>query len=163
MPNDSKMILYAEDDENDVYLMERAFEKLGLEFPLRNVADGKLAVAYLDGKPPFSDRKENPLPALLLIDLSMPGKHGLEVLQWVRAHPKLAALPVVVLSSSSQESDINRAYSLGANGFFVKPGDPAELIRVVSALKEHWLNGEKPARRIRVDLPAFRAPIETPD
>jgi CheY-like chemotaxis protein len=156
MSDPNNMILYAEDDENDVFLMERAWEKVGINHPLRNVSDGKLAVAYLDGKPPYSNRIENPLPTLLLIDLSMPGKHGLEILQWVRSHPNLARLPVVVLSSSSQETDIERAYAFGANGFFVKPGDPEELIRIVAALHEHWLNGEEFAKPARVDVAAFR-------
>jgi CheY-like chemotaxis protein len=154
--SDPKTVLYAEDDENDVFLMERAFEKLHIANPLKNVTDGKLALAYLAGNPPYTDRQENPLPCLMLLDLSMPGKHGLDVLQWVRTQPKLTGLPVVVLSSSNQESDIHRAYSLGASGFFVKPGDPEELLRIVAAVREHWLDGKGSPDKKLVDLGAFR-------
>jgi CheY-like chemotaxis protein len=132
-------VLYAEDDENDVLLMERAFDILKIPQPLRTVSDGKMAIAYLSGNAPFSNREENPLPGLLLMDLSMPGKTGLEVLQWVRTQPTFATLPAVVLTSSNQESDIHRAYLLGANGFLIKPGDPDELLRMVKGLQRYWL------------------------
>src|SRR5436853_7461348 len=95
-----KPVLYAEDDENDLFFMARAFEKLNIAHPLRTVDDGKLAVAYLAGTKPFENRKENPLPCLLLLDLSMPGKSGLEVLKWLKSEPPLAELPVIVLTSS---------------------------------------------------------------
>src|SRR5436853_7281216 len=124
-------ILYAEDDENDVFLMERVISKLQIPNPLRVVQDGKLAIAYLAGNPPYEARTENPLPAVLIMDLSMPGKHGLEVLKWVKNQPALMDIPVVVLTSSNQESDIERAYEGGASGYFVKPGDPGELQAIV--------------------------------
>lgn len=137
-------ILYAEDDENDVFLMERAFRKLQIDNPLRLVTDGKQAVAYLAGAPPFADRGANPLPCLVLLDLSMPGKHGLDVLKWIRNTPAHTNLPVVVLSSSNQESDVHRAYLLGANGFLIKPGDPDELLQIMRRVKQYWLMGERP-------------------
>jgi CheY-like chemotaxis protein len=142
-----KPVLYAEDDENDVFLMQRAFGKLQIRNPLRIVVDGKLAVAYLAGTTPYENRVEHPLPCLLLMDLSMPGKHGLEVLKWLKNEPPLAKLPVVVLTSSNQESDIHRAYLLGADGFIIKPGDPAALMRIVQALQEYWLADERPMGR----------------
>jgi CheY-like chemotaxis protein len=139
-----KPVLYAEDDENDVFFMERAFEKLKIPNPLRTVTDGKLAVAYLAGTKPYEDRTEHPLPGLLLLDLSMPGKHGLEVLTWLKGEPHLSSLPVVVMTSSNQESDIHRAYLLGANGFLIKPGDPDELLRIVKGLADYWLGDKRP-------------------
>ena len=135
-------VLYAEDDENDVFLMERAFRKLGISNPLRSVSDGKLAVAYLAGTKPYEGRE---IPGLLLLDLSMPGKHGLEVLKWLKGEPALSTLPVVVLSSSNQESDIHRAYLLGANGFIIKPGDPNELVDIVRLIREYWLMEQRPS------------------
>ena len=154
-------ILYAEDDENDVFLMQRAFDRLGVKNRLRNVSDGKLAVAYLSGNNPFSDPEENPLPCLMLLDLNMPGKNGIEILQWVRAQPKLAGLPVVVLTSSNQESDIHRTYRLGASGFFIKPGDPDDLHRIAGAIQEYWL-AEKRTRTDFRDIGAFRPAMDEP-
>jgi CheY-like chemotaxis protein len=137
--NTAKPVLYAEDDENDMFFMERAFEKLSVENPLRIVSDGKQAIAYLSGTEPFSNRTENPIPCLVLLDLSMPGKGGLDVLQWVRTQPALSTIPVVVLTSSNQESDVHRAGLLGANGYMIKPGEPDELINMVKEIHRYWL------------------------
>ncbi len=139
--------------------MERAFEKLQMENPLRTVPDGKQAVAYLAGEEPYANRAENPLPALVLLDLSMPGKHGLDVLQWIRSQPKLTGLPVIALTSSNQESDIHRAYLLGANGFLIKPGDPDDLIRIVKGMHRHWLSDNAPPGPF-VDLAAVPPPVD---
>lgn len=137
--NNLKPILYAEDDENDMFFMERAFEKLNVANPLRMVSDGRQAIAYLSGGEPFSNRDENPIPCLILLDLSMPGKGGLDVLQWVRTQPAFSEIPVVVLTSSNQESDIHRAGLLGASGYLIKPGEPDELIQMVRELHQYWL------------------------
>ena len=80
-----KPVLYADDDENDQFLMERAFEVLGLDQPLMLVSDGKLAVDYLAGREPYANRSLHPIPTLVLLDLSMPGKSGFDVLQWIRS------------------------------------------------------------------------------
>ena len=153
-----KPVLYAEDDENDVFLMERAFKKLDMAHPLRIVTDGKQAVAYLAGEELYANREENPLPSLVLLDLSMPGKHGLDVLQWIRSQPKLTGLPVIALTSSNQESDIHRAYLLGANGYLIKPGDPDDLIRMVEGVHQHWLSENALPAIGFVDLAAAKPP-----
>src|SRR5687767_1643118 len=95
-------ILYAEDDENDAFFMERAFHRLKLPYPLHIVKDGKLAVAYLSGEPPYSNREEHPLPCLIFLDLNMPGKRGLDVLRWIREQRQFSDLPVIVFTSSNQ-------------------------------------------------------------
>jgi CheY-like chemotaxis protein len=148
-------VLYAEDDENDVFLMERAFDKVGVRYSLKAVPDGKHAIAYLSGTPPYTDPAENPLPALVLVDLSMPGTSGHDVLQWVRSQPRLSEIPVIVLTSSNQESDIHRAYLMGASGYMIKPGDPDELLRIVKAIDDKWLSGKKEPVSF-TDLSAFR-------
>ena len=84
------------------------------------------------------------IPAIVLLYLSMPGKHGLDVLQWIRTQPALSGMPVVVLTSSNQEKDIHRAYLLGANGYLIKPGDPNDLIRLVGNVRSYWLSGNHP-------------------
>ncbi len=134
-----RLILYAEDDTNDAFLLARAFEKVGIEWPLRVVSDGEEAIAYLSGQRPFDDRTRHPLPGLLLLDLKMPRKTGLEVLKWVRTTPHVCTLPVLMLTSSNQETDVHRAYLLGANGYLVKPNDPRELLSMVEAIRSFWL------------------------
>ena len=137
--NSNKPILYAEDEENDVFLMERAFKKAEIANPLRIVPDGKLAVEYLSGTGGYTDREAHPLPGLILLDLNMPGKHGLEVLEWLRAQPATSTLLVLVFTSSTQDRDVHRAYSLGANGYLIKPGKPDELLVTVKLIKDYWL------------------------
>jgi CheY-like chemotaxis protein len=141
-----KPILYAEDDENDAFLMDRVFQKLKVPNRLQVVADGKLAIAYLAGSAPYQSRETYPLPVLLLLDLSLPGRHGLEVLKWIKGEPALTTLPVVVLSSSNQQSDVHRAFLLGAQGFIVKPGDPDELSRIVQVIQAYWLGEIRPTQ-----------------
>jgi CheY-like chemotaxis protein len=135
----NKPVLYAEDDEDDVFLMQRAFSKAGIPNPLRTVQDGNEAVDYLAGNGSFGDREQHPMPCLMLLDINLPGKSGLEVLKWLRAKPATGIIPVVVLSSSNQESDIHRAYILGANGYLVKPGQPDKLLAMVRGINDYWL------------------------
>jgi CheY-like chemotaxis protein len=134
-----KLILYAEDDDNDVFLMQRAFKRIDLEHRLLALPDGSQAIDYLSASGAFQDREKNPLPSLALLDLSMPGKTGFEVLQWLRSNPPTEALPVLILTSSSQEADILRAYRLGANGYLVKPSGAEELLAIVKSIKDFWL------------------------
>ena len=108
------------------------------------VSDGNEAVAYLAGTGPFSNREEHPLPCLVLLDLKMPGKGGLDVLKWLKGETALEGMPVIVLTSSNQESDIQRAYLLGANGFIIKPGDPSVLMQIVKSVQDYWLSEKRP-------------------
>lgn len=130
-------ILIAEDDENDICLIRRAFLKTGFENPLRIVRNGEEAVAYLKGEPPFNDRKASPSPAIVLLDIKMPRMNGFEVLSWIREQPELNPLPVVMLTSSQESTDINQAYALGANSYLVKPASFARLVEMMSRLKEY--------------------------
>ena len=139
------VILLAEDDPNDILLVQRAFEKSNITTPLHIVRDGEEAVAYLSGERDFANRERHPLPVLLLMDLKMPRKSGLEVLEWLRQQPGLRRLPVVVLTSSNQSPDINRAYDLGANSYLVKPAGFDSLLELVKSLNVYWLIlNEKP-------------------
>ena len=138
--NTDAVVLYAEDDVNDVMLMQRAFAKAGAGERLRVVPDGKEAIAYLQGKGKYADRSEYPLPVLLLIDLKMPSKSGFEVLKWVRNHPELEMLPTVVLTSSESDPDIKRAYELGVNSYLIKPPTLAKITALAENLDRYWLN-----------------------
>lgn len=133
-------ILLAEDEANDVFLMQRALKKARLTTPLRIVADGEEAIAYLSGEAPYSDRKKNPLPTLLLLDLKLPRRTGLEVLAWIREQRNgLQRLPVVILTSSRQSVDVNRAYDLGANSYLVKPVNFQGLLELIQTFEKYWL------------------------
>lgn len=133
------VILLAEDNEDHALLTRRAFKQAGLLNPLFVVQDGEQTIAYLTGQGAFANRNEYPLPTLLLLDLKMPGKNGFEVLDWLRRQPQLAALRVVVLTTSDQIHDVNRAYQLGANSFLTKPVDFRDFVQLSSAIKGYWL------------------------
>ena len=154
--NSNKPVLYAEDEENDVFLMERAFKKADIANPLRIVPDGKMAVEYLSGTGRYANRAAHPMPGLVLLDLNMPGKPGLDVLEWLRAEPATSTLLVVVFTSSNQDRDVHRAYSLGANGYLIKPGKPDELWVTVKLIKDYWL-GQNRMPPEHVDVVAGQA------
>ena len=130
-------ILLVEDDDNDVLLLQRAFRKAGLTHALQTVSDGEQAIAYLSGQPPFNDRAKYPFPMLMLTDLKMPRKTGLEVLAWLRQQPsELKNLPVIVLTSSRLTDDVDQAYDLGATSYMAKPsGDFDGLAQMVKSLE----------------------------
>jgi CheY-like chemotaxis protein len=132
-------VLAAEDEPTDAFILQLAFEQAGLANPLTIVSDGRAAVDYLSGTPPYGDRAVHPLPALLILDLKMPRMNGFDVLTWLSAHPGFNALPAVVLSSSSDDKDIERARSLGAQDYFVKPHSLDDLVAILHRLRAHWL------------------------
>src|ERR1041385_5112149 len=132
-------ILYAEDEENDVFFLNYAFEAAGLSYTVKAVPDGAQAIEYLAGEGPFADRGCHPVPALVLLDINMPKKSGLEVLEWMRRQQRFKSLPVLILTSSSREEDRERARQLGANDYLLKPSDPLKLVDMVKILHERWL------------------------
>lgn len=132
-------ILLVEDDANDVTLIRRAFERAKLANPVQVVNDGEQAVAYLAGEGEYADRARYPLPVLILLDLKMPRKSGHEVLEWLKQQPGLKRVPVVVLTSSTETPDVNRAYDLGANSYLVKPVAFDDLLGMVKTLGVYWL------------------------
>lgn len=133
------LILIAEDNEDHVFFLRRALNKGAVLNPVFVVKDGDEAIAYLAGAGKYADRYEYPLPALLLLDLKMPGRDGFEVLEWIRQQPGLRRLRVVVLTTSDNPNDVNRAYELGANSFIVKPLENHQFFGVTEAIKGYWL------------------------
>jgi CheY-like chemotaxis protein len=129
-------ILVAEDNDDDLFLLKQAFKKVGVNSRLNAVSDGLEALAYLKGEEPFANRANTPFPDVLLLDLNMPCMNGFEVLEWVRHDSHCCHLVVHVLTASSRESDVERAYELYANGYFIKPTRMDELVAFVKALHE---------------------------
>jgi len=132
-------ILLVEDDENDMLLVQRAFRKSSILTPLQVVRDGDAAVAYLEGTNEFSDRQRFPFPVFMLLDLKLPRRSGLEVLSWVKEQPGLKRIPIVVLTSSNKDADVDRAYELGANSYITKPVSFETLLDLVKSLQLYWL------------------------
>ncbi len=130
-----RLILHVEDDVHDVKLVELAFEREGLDFPVQRLSTGREAIAYLKGEGKYGDRHKHPIPALVLLDLKLPYLMGLEVLAWIRGHPQLRRLLVFMLSSSYLPQDIASAYDLHANAFLVKPGSFTELKKVANMIQ----------------------------
>lgn len=133
------VVLLVEDDPDHVTLIQRAFAKANLVNPLRVVRDGEDAVDYLSGKGAYADRARHPLPSLILLDLKLPRKSGLEVLAWLRAEPGLKLTPVVVLSSSAESSDVQNAYALGVNSYLLKPVKFDDLLGMVKSIGMYWM------------------------
>ncbi|MGH2556605.1 MAG: response regulator [Actinomycetota bacterium] len=131
-------ILLVEDDASQALLVERVLARAQLTNPLTAFRRGDDAIAYLQGSGPFSDRAQYPLPALMLLDVHVPGKSGLEILGWLREQPALGHIPVVVLSGSAESEDIDRAYELGAESYLVKPVAFDALLDTVSSLGLAW-------------------------
>ena len=138
-------ILLVEDSPDDALLIQRAFRKANLANPVQLVRDGEEAVAYLSGATPYEDRGRFPLPVFMLLDLKLPRRSGLEVLAWLRQEPAVRRLPVVVLTSSRESVDVNRAYDLGVNSYLTKPVGFEALIEMVKNVNLYWLVlNEKP-------------------
>ena len=133
------VVLYVEDEADDVFFMRLAFEKEGFTNHLRSVGDGGDAIAYLSGTACYSNRTEYPFPQLILLDLNLPVRSGFEVLEWIRSHAATRDLPVVVFSSSGHKADRERADQLGANAYFLKPSSGLDFQETVQRLKREWL------------------------
>ena len=143
--SESQTILIVEDNPTDVMLIRRALARLKIANPVQVVADGDRAVDYLSGHDDYADRMQFPLPALILLDLKLPRRSGLEVLEWLRRQEGLRRVPVIMLTSSRQSDDVNRAYDLGANSYLVKPVEFDGLQEMLGTINTYWIDwNEKP-------------------
>jgi CheY-like chemotaxis protein len=135
----NQALLLVEDNEDDVFLMRRALKQAEIHNPLYVVADGEQAIDYLAGNGEFNDREQYPFPTLVFLDLKLPFKSGHDVLAWIRNEAALIELVVVILTSSDEPSDIDRAYKLGANSYLVKPPTLIQLRDLAKSFKWYWL------------------------
>ncbi len=134
-------ILLVEDDPNDILFIQRAFRRSDLENPsIQVVRDGDEAVAYLSGEGNYANRNFYPLPGMILLDLKLPRRSGLEVLEWLRSQPVLKRIPVVILTSSKENIDVNRAYDIGVNSYLLKPVNYKALNEMIKTLNAFWLD-----------------------
>jgi len=172
--NEFTDILLVEDDPGDVHLALAVFRELQMADRCEVVNDGEDAIDFLKGRGRFAHRRPR-LPKLVLLDLKMPRVNGFDVLRQIRAHRDLSNVPIVVLTSSREERDIERAYDLGANGYVVKGIDFADYRATLQALARYWGNvNERPPgfverrridrspARFRRDSAAFRNPWTWP-
>ncbi len=132
-----RTILLAEDSAADAEMAIDALREANLANPIVHVEDGVEAMEYLHRKGRFADRSDED-PAVLLLDIKMPRMDGLEVLQRIRADERLRRMPVVILSSSREESDLVRSWNLGVNAYVVKPVDIDQFFAAVKTLGKFW-------------------------
>jgi CheY-like chemotaxis protein len=134
------VFLLVEDDPNDVLLAKLEFAKAPFAIRVEVVSDGVEAMDYINGRTKFDDRKEFPIPDVILLDLKMPRVSGFEFLKWLRTESPVHCrmIPVVIMSSSALSEDVDRAYSLGANSYLVKPVEWPEFRERINALGVYW-------------------------
>jgi CheY-like chemotaxis protein len=133
MKNITRPILLIEDNPMDVDLTRRAFSRRQLTNPFEVLRDGEEALTYMKHW-----QVDAPLPVVILLDLKLPKVDGLEVLRQMRAHPQFCTMPVVILTTSAEDSDIQTAYQLGANSYIVKPVDFEKFIEVAEQIELYW-------------------------
>ena len=144
MKTEAPDILIAEDNPNDALLTIRSLKQHNLANGLVHVSDGQAAIDYLFAKAAYSQRDPLKLPKVVLLDLKLPKLNGLEVLSLIRGDPRTKILPVVILTSSQEESDLVESYKLGANSYIVKPVDFENFSQAIYQVGLYWLLLNKP-------------------
>lgn len=140
-------ILLVEDNESDIALTRRAFAKSWISNPLVVCEDGQDALDYLFGEGAHAQRDARATPALILLDINLPRVDGLTALARIRAHPLTRRIPVVILTSSTEEQDRARGYDLGANSYIRKPVSFERFVDAIAQVGLYWLViNEQPPR-----------------
>lgn len=141
---DQADIILVEDSADDAELVIRALRKSGIVNSLVHLKDGEQALNFLFCKGPYEGHHSPPCPRLILLDIKMPKVDGLEVLRRIKTDKRLRVVPVVLLSSSREDKDINESYQLGANSYVVKPVEFEKLTKTVQGLGLYWLLRNQP-------------------
>ncbi|MBU3951938.1 MAG: response regulator, partial [Proteobacteria bacterium] len=135
----SASILLVEDNPMDVELIIDAFKEARLGNKIQVAGNGKQALEFLFGQGSYGDRKQYPLPDIVLLDLKMPGIDGHEVLKRIKSTDMLKRIPVIILTSSRDEGDRAMSYDNGANSYLVKPVSFEDFLNVVKQVSDYWL------------------------
>jgi two-component system response regulator len=133
---ENTFILIAEDDADDRFLLQAAFEENGFKDTLQFVENGVEIIEYLNNI--MSGKNSLNFPRFILLDLNMPKKDGREVLKELKQHPELKKIPVVIFSTTNNEQEMRRCYELGANSYITKPNSFESLLKTVAALRSYW-------------------------
>lgn len=136
--NDKHIILLVEDSPEDYEATIRAFNKAGMKNMFKHCEDGDEALDYLNRRGKYANPEDSPRPSLILLDLNLPGTDGREVLEEIKANPNLRSIPVVVLTTSSDEKDIDMCYASGANSYIQKPVGLDNFMNAIQRLKDYW-------------------------
>ncbi len=139
MNYDNVEILFVEDSADDALLTIRALSKSGFTNKLQHVKDGTQALDFLYCKGVYAGRDQKVHPRLILLDLKMPKISGMQVLEKVKSDPALKSIPVVILTSSSEDPDIARCYALGANSYIVKPVESDKFFNAIKEIGLYWM------------------------
>lgn len=142
--NERFTILIVEDNAEEVILLQKAFKRAALDISVQFVVNGEEAIDYLSGSDKYRDRYSFPEPDLVIMDLKMPRKGGFEVLEWFRNLQEGALIPIVVLTASSRDADVQRAYTLGANSYFIKPSNFDEFRDMIQVIYNYWSHARRP-------------------
>jgi CheY-like chemotaxis protein len=134
------LILLVEDRPDEVELMKQALHQAGITNPLRVLGDGEEAISYFEGRDRYADRDSWPLPRLILLDLKLPKRSGLEVVAWAKRHPRLRRIPSIIVTSSREASDMEKAYAAGANSYLVKPTSFREFVETMKITGSYWIH-----------------------
>jgi CheY-like chemotaxis protein len=141
------VILLVEDDADHSELVRRAIEELGPDVRLVALADGEVALDYLFRRGEWAASERSPRPDLVLLDLRLPRLDGFSVLREIKSAPALRHLPVVILTSSSSDRDVEQAYAEHANSYLVKPHDYERLVTLLGRTRDYWLVRNRAPRR----------------
>ena len=139
MSDKGQTILLVEDNEDDVFAFRRALKKADITNALEVAENGRQALEYLKGDHVYGDRARFPMPFIIFLDLKLPYVDGFEILDWLRGQRALSTVPVCVLTSSAEIKDKDRAYSLGARTYMVKPPTARDLLDVMNSLQSFWM------------------------
>lgn len=135
----NKLVLLVEDNPDDEALTIRSLRKANVANEIEVVRDGREAIDFLFCEGRHADRDQSNMPGLVLLDLKLPKQNGIEVLQCMRADPRTKLIPVVILTSSSEDEDVVRSYQSGANSYVRKPVDFAEFADAIAKVGLYWV------------------------
>jgi CheY-like chemotaxis protein len=135
---ETQPILLVEDSPEDFETTQRAFRRSGLKNPIIRCADGDEALDFLHRRGDYADPDKSPRPGVILLDLNLPGTDGREVLSDIKADPALQQIPVIVLTTSNDDRDINACYRAGASSYIQKPVDMEGFMKAIERLNDYW-------------------------